>query len=130
MTIPRLIIVAGPAGSGKTTWAGELAYELVCPTVHTDSFLGLERAERVTALLANVMKYHGLLGPLIVEGCESLRFVAKMNEVAKRVDRVIWIDGYEKPGTAGLTTQQRKYLEQLKGVLPPVEVVPGKPKEK
>ncbi|MCA2220331.1 uridine kinase family protein [Nonomuraea aurantiaca] len=34
----RLVAVDGPAGSGKTTYAGELAAELGCQVVHSDDF--------------------------------------------------------------------------------------------
>lgn len=34
----RLVAVDGPAGSGKTTFAGELAAELDCQVIHSDDF--------------------------------------------------------------------------------------------
>lgn len=69
-------------------------------------------------VLARLVEGHDV----ILEGVEALRTVSKAG-IAAHVSRVVWIDGPEKPGCKGLTTQQRIHLTKLKGLIPVAEIV-------
>lgn len=120
----RLTIVCGPAGAGKTTWAGKEFMTRSASTylTHTDDYVHLHRGDRPVKCAAEVLARLVEGHDVILEGVEALRTVSKAG-IAAHVARVVWIDGPEKPGCKGLTTQQRLYLHKLKGLIPVMEIV-------
>lgn len=120
----RLTLVCGPAGAGKTTWASnELGNQPDYWTlIHTDSYVQFPRDARPSKCAADVLKHLVAGQNVILEGVEALRTVSKAGIMA-HVSRVMWIDGPEKPGCAGLTTQQKLYLSKLHGWIPATQIV-------
>jgi len=112
-----LIIVAGPAGAGKTTFARRLSrlpYE-------TDRYLGLPRDERPDALWVDICE-DNMQEDAVVEGCEALRAAIKTG-MRRFVDIVYWVEcAQPKAECGGLTTQQERYLAKLRKERPDVPI--------
>lgn len=116
-----LIIVAGPAGAGKTTFAsalGDIASGGVF-SVSSDVYLDMPREKRPAALCEDCDQGRA---DCIVEGCEALRNVIK-GGLIDEIACVYWIECHQpKPECLGLTTQQERYLNQLRKERPDVPI--------
>lgn len=117
-----LIIVAGPAGAGKTAFASCLHEACDTPVIHTDDFLHLPRDKRPDATIRAVCDEAIMThGSAILEGCEALRAVCKTSIRGTIV--VYWIECHQpKAECGGLTTQQERYLNQLRKERPDVPI--------
>lgn len=120
-----LIIIAGPAGAGKTAFAQRLGGDSdVNFVVSTDWFLKHPRdarpgmvSEDVRAILSG-----GDERAVILEGCEALRSAIKSG-LGARITAVYWIECHQpKAECGGLTTQQERYLNQLRKERPDVPI--------
>lgn len=129
----RLVVVDGPAGSGKTTYAGRLAAALDAPVLHADDLLAgwgdLEgwwarldawvlgpladgrpgRYRRYDWLAGCFGEWHDLPVPdvLVVEGCGSARRAADRVAVLR-----VWV---EAPDDVRLARGLERDGEELRG---------------
>jgi nicotinamide riboside kinase len=121
----RIILVAGPAGGGKTTWARKLAKERNAVVIHTDDYKG-EAWEDVPMRTAEaIAQWHGD-GTVIVEGVRALSAIQK-GGFTSQVTEVWWCEqGPGKPGKfcRGLEKRQRDLLDAMAHYLPQVQQAP------
>jgi len=118
----KIIVVAGPAGGGKTSFAGHLAQVRDLPVVATDDYKHLPWAEVTMAVgevLVDTFDEPGAV--VILEGVRALSVVKHMRFAAS-VAELYWVAHFpEKPKTSQFTTQQRNTLAQLRGELPEIQ---------
>lgn len=122
-----LIIVAGPAGGGKSTFAERLSRERDLPLVATDAFKHLAWEDVPFAAHEACMVFNEPGATCVVEGVRALSMVEKLG-LFPRVTELYWVqvDGLpEKPNTKGMTTRQRNLLEAYGELLPNVVHVRG-----
>lgn len=65
--MPRLVIVEGPDGAGKSTLAEKLSYDLSIPFVHTGG-----AAKDLAELMARMEKVQETPGPAIIDRCPHI----------------------------------------------------------
>lgn len=108
--VPSLIIVAGPAGGGKTTHARKLAEETGYAVVHTDDW----KDSPWSSVPKEVKKVvEAIDRPLILEGVRALSCVFH-NGWGAIVEIVWWCDhGPGRDGCEGLETRQRRLVSEM-----------------
>ena len=123
MNHANLIIVAGPAGGGKSTFAERLSRERDLPLVATDAFKDLPWEDVPFAVHEAAMAFDEPGATVIVEGVRALSMVEKLG-LFPRVMEIYWVEVMpEKPNTKGLTTRQRNLLLEYQDLLPKVRIV-------
>lgn len=109
----KLIIVAGPAGGGKTTWAGLLARVRRYPIVHTDQFKHVSW-DKVPGTIAEWLKVvDDGDTPIILEGVRALS-VVKHGRLLDCVQEVWWAEYNPKLDNCdGLWQRQLDLMAEL-----------------
>jgi len=110
----KLIVVAGPAGGGKTTLARKLASQTPnSQMVSTDDFMSVPW-DQVRYAVQRELDAIPDGRTVILEGVRALSSVHHLNLVP---DKVYWSDRAEKPGTKNMTSRQVDLLTKM-GISP------------
>lgn len=118
--MPRIVLVCGPAGGGKSTWAGRLAEERGLEVVATDDLMHLPWDEVPYAVGRRLASFPPD-ATVVLEGVRALSTVDKLG-LAPDVVETWWCeDGPGRPGASGMTTRQRSLLQKLGRRMPPVK---------